>query len=142
RAPYQLQIKNPIRLRDEKYWDDVIQGMIDVVHSSSGTAQRIARDAKYRIAGKTGTAQVIGMSQSQYTRSQDQKKEHRDHAWFIAFAPVEDPRIAMTVLVEHGGHGGSDAAPLARRVMDAYLLGEQPQAAIVQASPNEAQTPE
>jgi penicillin-binding protein 2 len=123
RNPYELQLKNPIRLSNPQFWDDVIQGMVDVVHSSSGTAQRIARNnLQYRIAGKTGTAQVIGMSQSQYVKSEDLKKEHRDHAWFVAFAPVEDPKIAMTVLVEHGGHGGSDAAPLARLVMDAYLL--------------------
>lgn len=124
-TPYQLQLKDPIRLRDDTFWDDVIQGMVDVVHSSSGTAQRIARDnLQYRIAGKTGTAQVVGMTQARYVKSEELKKEHRDHAWFVAFAPVENPRIAMTVLVEHGGHGGSDAAPLARRVMDAYLLGE------------------
>lgn len=122
RTTYRPVLKDPILLRDEQFWDDVIQGMIDVVHSSSGTAQRIARDAKFRIAGKTGTAQVINMSQSHYVKSKDQKKEFRDHAWFISFAPVEDPKIAMTVLVEHGGHGGSDAAPLARQVMDAYLL--------------------
>jgi penicillin-binding protein 2 len=128
RAPYKLQIKDPIRLRNNQFWDDVIQGMTDVVHSSSGTAQRIARDVQYRIAGKTGTAQVIGMSQSQYVKSESLKKEHRDHAWFVAFAPVEDPKIAITVLVEHGGHGGSDAAPLARKVMDAYLLDKLPPA--------------
>jgi penicillin-binding protein 2 len=140
RSPYQLQLKNPIRLKNNQFWDDVILGMTDVVHSSSGTAQRIARDnLQYRIAGKTGTAQVVGMSQSQYTRSEDQKKEHRDHAWFVAFAPVEDPKIAMTVLVEHGGHGGSDAAPLARLVMDAYLLDGQPQAAVQPAAKNPEQ---
>ena len=126
RTPYQLQLKDPIRLSNEQFWDDVILAMTDVVHSSSGTAQRIARDAQYRIAGKTGTAQVVGMSQSQYVKSKDQKKEHRDHAWFMAFAPAEDPKIAIAVLVEHGGHGGSDAAPLARLVMDTYLLNEQP----------------
>jgi penicillin-binding protein 2 len=122
RSPYQLQLKAPIKLRDPRLWDDVILGMTDVVHGAGGTATRIGRDAKYRIAGKTGTAQVVGMSQSQYTRSEDQKKHFRDHAWFIAFAPADDPKIAMTVLVEHGGHGGSDAAPLARAIMDAYLL--------------------
>lgn len=141
RTPYELQLKDPITLRSDKHWQDVIQGMVDVVHSSSGTAQRIAKDAKYRIAGKTGTAQVIGMSQSQYTRSEDQKKEQRDHAWFVAFAPVDDPRIAMTVLVEHGGHGGSDAAPLARLVMDAYLVDQTAADAATAAPPNaETQT--
>ncbi len=137
RTPFVPEVREPIRLSNNQYWDDVIQGMVDVVHTSSGTAQRIARGVKYKIAGKTGTAQVIGMSQSHYVRSEDLKKIHRDHAWFISFAPVEDPKIAMTVLVEHGGHGGSDAAPLARIVMDAYLLDQLPPPSEPKPGPNE-----
>lgn len=139
RTAFKPESREPIRLTNNQHWDDVIQGMVDVVHTSSGTAQRIARDVKYRIAGKTGTAQVIGMSQSQYVRSEDLKKLHRDHAWFMSFAPVEDPKIAMAVLVEHGGHGGSDAAPLARIVMDAYLLDQLPPPAEPTPGPNEDQ---
>ncbi|MBS1202170.1 MAG: penicillin-binding protein 2, partial [Chromatiaceae bacterium] len=76
-----------------------------------------------RIAGKTGTAQVFSVGQSEtYNASRIDKRMH-DHALFIAFAPVEDPRIAVAVIVENGGHGGSVAAPVARRVMDAYLGG-------------------
>jgi penicillin-binding protein 2 len=78
----------------------------------------------YSIAGKTGTAQVFTVKQDQsYDESRVQEKM-RDHALFVAFAPADDPRIAVAVVVEHGGHGGATAAPLAKRVMDRYLLGE------------------
>ncbi|HSC48002.1 MAG TPA: penicillin-binding protein 2 [Gammaproteobacteria bacterium] len=104
-------------------WDIVVRGMTGVT-SSYGTAARIGESAKYAIAGKTGTAQVhakkLGiMGEEDET---DTPKPLRDHALFIAFAPAKDPRIAVAVLVEHGGGGGAVAAPVARQVMDAYLL--------------------
>jgi penicillin-binding protein 2 len=85
-----------------------------------GTARRIRTDA-YRIAGKTGTAQVFTVGQKESYRESQVSERMRDHALFIAFAPVEDPRIALAVIVENGGHGGSVAAPIARQVIDAYL---------------------
>jgi penicillin-binding protein 2 len=70
------------------------------------------------IGGKTGTAQVVGIrKESKYLAEQ-----FRDHAWFVAFAPVEKPEIALSVLVEHGGHGGSAAAPIAKKAIEAYML--------------------
>ena len=91
-----------------------------------GTAAQAGAGAPYAIAGKTGTAQVIGMKQGEkYIESQVQER-HRDHAWFITFAPAEQPTIAMVVLVENGGHGSSTAAPIARKVLDYYLLGKIP----------------
>lgn len=102
-------------------WDLVIKAMEGVV--KYGTAARIG-GGKYTIAGKTGTAQVhakkLGVMGEE--DESDTPKELRDHALFIAFAPAEHPRIAVAVLVEHGGGGGAVAAPVARKVMDAYLL--------------------
>jgi len=97
------------------------------VNQPGGTAAQAGAGAPYRIAGKTGTAQVIGMKQGEKYIESQVHEYHRDHAWFIAFAPAEQPRIALVVLVENGGHGGSTAAPIARKVLDYYLLGKVPQ---------------
>jgi penicillin-binding protein 2 len=105
------------------HWKPVIQGMVDVVHAPNGTAHRIALGATYRIAGKTGTAQVFSLRQDQKYNEKSLPKHLKDHALFIAFAPADDPRIAVAVLVEHGGGGSRAAAPVARKVMDHYLLG-------------------
>lgn len=111
-----------VQVGDAHHWDQIIRAMTDVIESPRGTAKRIQTNS-YRIAGKTGTAQVFSVGQSEtYNASRIDKRMH-DHALFIAFAPVEDPRIAVAVIVENGGHGGSVAAPVARRVMDAYLGG-------------------
>ncbi|CAI8785323.1 penicillin-binding protein 2 [Methylococcus capsulatus] len=109
-----------------EHWDTVIQAMIDVVHSPRGTAKSIAGGLAYHIAGKTGTAQVFSVAQGQKYRESEVSKEMRDHALFIAFAPAEQPRIAVAVIAEHGGHGGSVAAPVARAVMERYLSGSAP----------------
>jgi penicillin-binding protein 2 len=100
-------------------WDITINGMIGA--ATYGTAAAISKGASYAIAGKTGTAQVFTVSRST-TLTQKVAERLKDHAWFIAFAPVEAPRIAVAVLVENGGFGASAAAPIARKVMDAYLL--------------------
>jgi penicillin-binding protein 2 len=102
-------------------WDDVGEAMIQVVEGLHGTARRI-RSKKYRIAGKTGTAQVFTVAQEDEYDEETVEKRMRDHALFIAYAPVEDPKIAIAVIVENGGHGGSVAAPIAKRIMDRYLL--------------------
>jgi penicillin-binding protein 2 len=82
-------------------------------------------DAGYTIAGKTGTAQVIGLKQGEKYDASRIREEHRDHAIFIAFAPAEDPRLAMALLVENGGSGSGTAAPIAREVFDFHLLGKR-----------------
>jgi len=122
-APQPPPVQMPVRAKAN--WQDVIQGMLDVVEGQRGTARRIRTDA-YRIAGKTGTAQVFTVGQGEEYDEDKIDRKLRDHALFIAFAPVEDPRIAVAVLIEHGGHGGAVAAPIARRIMDVYLMGEQP----------------
>lgn len=103
-------------------WNTIITAMKNVVHSARGTARRLKVNLTYSIAGKTGTAQVIGIKQGEEYKEQEIEKKYRDHALFIAFAPVEKPKIAVAVIVENGGHGGSIAAPIARKVMDTYLL--------------------
>ncbi|MGR9086874.1 MAG: penicillin-binding protein 2 [Gammaproteobacteria bacterium] len=101
--------------------DEIIKGMINVVHGAGGTARSIGRDISYQIAGKTGTAQVFSIKQNAKYNEKDIDFKLRDHALFIAFAPAEDPKIAVAVIVEHGGHGGSVAAPIAGQVIKQYL---------------------
>ena len=98
-----------------------MRAMVRTVHGRDGTARGIA-DAPYRIAGKTGTAQVFGLAEDEEYDPETLAERLRDHALFIAFAPADDPRIAVAVVVENGGSGGAVAAPVARRVMDAWLL--------------------
>jgi len=107
------------------HYDDVIKGMIDVVHGEHGTARGIGWNAPYKIAGKTGTAQVKGIGQTETYDAKTTDEFHRDHALFIAFAPADDPKIAVAVIVENGGHGSSAAAPVARKIMDYYLLPDK-----------------
>jgi len=103
----------------------VKRGMVDVT-LPGGTAASVGANAGYSIAAKTGTAQVIGIKQNEKYNEHTINERHRDHALFIAFAPAEDPTIALAVIVENGGHGGSAAGPIARKVMDYYLLGKTP----------------
>jgi penicillin-binding protein 2 len=118
-------------------WDNVIEAMLHVVEGPRGTARRIVTDA-YRIAAKTGTAQVFTVKQDEEYDEAKVDEKMRDHALFLAFAPVEEPRIAVAVIVENGGHGGSVAAPIAKRVMDRYLLGSGDSVAL---SPDQRQSP-
>lgn len=126
RLPIAPKALPPIQLKDNRNWQTVIAAMEETTHSPGGTAYRIGKDAPYRIASKTGTAQVAAMRQDEKeARTLEETPPHlRDHALFIAFAPVDDPRIAIAVLAEHAGHGGAAASPIARQVMDQYLLGE------------------
>ena len=111
----------PIKKTRQQNWDDIRTAMANVVEGPRGTAKRI-RSKEYRIAGKTGTAQVFTVAQDEEYEEEGLAKKLRDHALFVAYAPIEDPQIAIAVVVENGGHGGSTAAPIARRIMDAYLL--------------------
>ena len=104
----------------------VKQGMIGVTQPG-GTAASIGAGAPYTIAAKTGTAQVVGVAQGQKYNASQIDEYHRDHALFIAYAPAEAPKIALAIIVENGGHGGSAAGPIARQVMDYYLLGKMPE---------------
>ena len=127
--PVEPEALAPIELRDPADWDRVVHAMEQVAHLPGGTAYRAFHDAPYRVAAKTGTVQVAAMSQEEKEApKQEDVAEHlRDHALFIAFAPADAPRIALAVLVEHaGGGGGAIAAPIARQVMDVWLLPSKP----------------
>ena len=107
----------------------MVDAMEDVVHRGNkgfrgnGTAWAyIGRDISYRMAGKSGTAQVVEIRQGEEYDEDELEEFNRKHAWFIAFAPADNPKIALSVLVENGGGGSSVAAPVAREVIDAYLL--------------------
>ena len=114
-----------IYVENDLYWDQVISAMVDVAHKPNGTAFRIFKDAKYKIAGKTGTAQVFGLAEDEEYEEENISEKLRDHGLFIAFAPVDDPKIAIAVIVENGGGGSKSAAPVARIVMDHYLLSKE-----------------
>ncbi|MEO5676684.1 MAG: penicillin-binding protein 2, partial [Usitatibacter sp.] len=115
---------DPVKVKPE-HLALVRAAMIDVTRPG-GTAARAGANAGYTIAAKTGTAQVIGMKQGESYNEKRIREEHRDHALFIAFAPAEDPQLAMAILVENGGHGGSTAAPIARVVFDYHILRKKP----------------
>ncbi|MEX5589853.1 penicillin-binding protein 2 [Pseudomonas urmiensis] len=119
--------ENPIDdiiLRDKADWTRVTHGMEQVMHNARGTARAAAAGAQYRIAGKSGTAQVVAIKQGEkYDRNKVQER-HRDHALFVGFAPAEDPKIVVSVMIENGEAGGRVAAPVMRQVMDAWLLDE------------------
>ena len=105
----------------QRYWDLVIDAMTGVVRDLRGTARRAIGKIDYTMAGKTGTAQVVGIKQDERYDASKLAKLQLDHALFIAFAPVENPRIAVAVIVENGEHGSSTAAPMARAIIDAYF---------------------
>lgn len=138
----------PQRLPDvegipEQDWQIVFNGMVGTIQR--GTGRAIGIDAPYTIAGKTGTAQVFSVAQNAKYVEKDVAERLRDHSWFVAFAPVEAPRIALVVLVENGGFGAAAAAPIARKVMDAYLLhkaGSGAPAAAAAAATRSEQVPQ
>ncbi len=110
----------PIITKDS-YWDAIYDGMRAVVHESKGTAKALAEGIQYEMGGKTGTAQVIGIAQNAVYKEEEVAERHRHHGLFIAFAPLEAPTIAVAIIVENGG-GSSAASPVARKVIDAWLL--------------------
>ena len=120
---------------DNKYWDYVHQAMEDVVHSSHGTAVGISQGLNYKIAGKTGTAQVISINEEEEYDSSKIDERKWDHALFIAFAPANDPKIAVGLIVENGEHGSLTAAPIARNVIDAYMTNQTVQEQTVDSNP-------
>jgi len=120
----------PVELADASHWDVVVGGMVGVTNDPWGTARRSQAGAPYTIAGKTGTAQVFSVGQNEKYDEKAIEERMRDHALFIAFAPADDPKLAVAVVVENGRSGSGTAAPIARRIFDAYLLppGEAPSA--------------
>jgi penicillin-binding protein 2 len=117
-------IREPdVTLATPEEWDRVHAGMVGAVtHGTAALA--VGKNSVYPIAGKTGTAQVFSVGQNERYNEKTVAERLRDHSWFIAFAPADNPRIALAVIVENGGWGASAAAPIARKVLDSYLLGE------------------
>lgn len=116
-------LMKPIDIGTPEQWEVVHDGMVGAI--SFGTAHAVGLGAKYKIAGKTGTAQVFTVKQNESTKAKVTDERKREHSWFIAYAPADNPTIALSVLVENGGFGASVAAPIARKVLDAYLLGNE-----------------
>ncbi len=121
-TPHLPRPRETISISEQSHWDMVINSMIDVVHGARGTARAIGKDSPYRIAGKTGTAQVFGLKEEEKYDAAAIEEKLRDHALFIAFAPADAPRIAVAVIVENGGSGGAVAAPIARKILDAFFV--------------------
>lgn len=114
----------------------LVKAAMQAVTQPGGTAAGAGAGAPYTFAGKTGTAQVVAMNTA--GRSISGSARHRDNALFIAFAPVDKPTIALAVMVENGGHGGSTAAPIARKVLDYWFLGQTTAGAAVMPAPGSA----
>jgi penicillin-binding protein 2 len=110
--------------QEPAHWDIVHDAMLGVTADPRGSARAPMQGTTYAVAGKTGTAQVIGIAQNERYREEDIDERHRDHGLFVAFAPAEAPRIALGVVVENGGGGSRAAAPVARKVFDAYFAAE------------------
>tara|TARA_A100001391_G_scaffold164665_1_gene124394 strand:+ start:6385 stop:8274 length:1890 start_codon:yes stop_codon:yes gene_type:complete len=114
-----------IVLNNERDWSRMEHAMEEVVHGDHGTARVMAKDAPYRMGAKSGTSQVFSVGQEETYNEDELAERLLDHALLISFAPVDHPAIAVAVLVENGRHGGSTAGPVARQVMDAWLLNDQ-----------------
>ena len=110
-----------VQIQNEFYWDSVIAAMHDVLQGEVGTARAAGRGAPYRMAGKSGTAQVFSVAQDASYEEEEVEERLRDHALFIAFAPLDEPQIAVAIVVENGSSGSRVAAPIARAMMDSYL---------------------
>lgn len=110
-----------IKLKNERHWDDIIGSMEGVLHNWRGTAYRHGRDLSYKMAGKSGTAQVIGIAQGEKYDASQVALRKRDHALFIAFAPVEDPVISVAVIVENGESGSAVAGAMAKAMVEAWM---------------------
>ena len=110
-----------VEISDDFYWDTIISAMHDVMQGPKGTARAIGVGAPYEMAGKSGTSQVISIGQDEEYDEEELDERLRDHALFVSFAPLENPRIAVAVVVENGSSGSRVAAPIARAIMDEYL---------------------
>ena len=112
--------RTQITLRKESHWNNVFQDMQDVVHGTWGTARATGWGMKFKMAGKTGTAQVFGIGQDEEYDAETVSRKLRDHGLFIGFGPVEDPVLAVAVIAENGEHG-SAMGPVARDLIKRYM---------------------
>jgi penicillin-binding protein 2 len=110
-----------VEISNDLYWENVIGAMHDVMQGPRGTARAVGFGAPYEMAGKSGTAQVVSIAQDEEYDDAELEERQRDHALFISFAPLDEPRIAVALIVENGESGSGVAAPIAKAIMDAYL---------------------
>lgn len=103
-----------------EYLDLIKQSLLGVVHEPHGTGWR-ARIKNTKVSGKTGTAQVVAMKKGDEEEKEVIPYFFRDHAWFVAYAPFKNPEIAIAIIIEHGGHGGTTAAPIAKAIIQSYF---------------------
>jgi penicillin-binding protein 2 len=97
------------------------EGLKEVVNNPKGTAWRAAHIEGIDISGKTGTSQIVGRSNERNVSKKEPSNQFEPHAWFVAYAPSDNPKIAVSVIIEHGGHGSSAAAPIAKEIIETYL---------------------
>ncbi|MDY4479085.1 penicillin-binding protein 2 [[Pasteurella] aerogenes] len=126
--------KDPLLYEDinepkQQYWELAKRGMYNVVNASNGTGRKPFIGTNYHVAGKSGTAQVFSLKENQTYNAGNLVKELHDHAWFVGFAPYENPKMVVAVILENAGGGGSNAGPVVRSVMDYYLNERLPQVA-------------
>ncbi|UYI47793.1 penicillin-binding protein 2 [Vibrio natriegens] len=115
----------PIKDVPKKYWDMAKEGMRRVNHGVRGTARRSFYDMSYETAGKSGTAQVFGLAEDEEYKADEVAEHLRDHALFTGFAPFDDPKVVVTVVLENAGGGSSNGAPVARKIFDRVVLGPE-----------------
>ena len=120
-----IENEEPITNATPQQWQEIMEGMAGTMRGRGTAAATAGRSMTYTIAGKTGTAQVFSLGKNEKYDASKLQERLRDHSWFVAFAPAEAPKIALAVLVENGGYGSTGAAPIARKVMDAYLLDSE-----------------
>lgn len=124
-TPREVQPEPPLTAVTADQWSVIVEGL-ELATGPGGTAAAATAGSPYKIAGKTGSAQVFTIGQNEKYNEKQVSERMLDHALFISFAPAEDPKLAVAVFVENGKHGGSTAAPIARKIFDAYLLPDKP----------------
>ena len=123
-TPRPIQPEPTLTAVNSDQWQVIVDGM-ELATGPGGTAYPATMGAPYKIAGKTGSAQVFSIAQNEKYHEKQLSERLLDHALFISFAPADDPKLAVAVFVENGKHGGSTAAPIARKMFDAYLLPDK-----------------
>ena len=133
--PFREPTDQALVVKDDSYWKVAMEGMYRVINGAEGTGRKAFANTPYKAAGKSGTAQVIGMKQDQKYDAHRLKEEHRDNALFVAFAPYEDPKAVVTLILENAGGGSTQAAPVVRQILDAYLVEPKPETESVPSQP-------
>ena len=119
--PIEKSIRNKVgKVISSENLEIIRKALRDVVNGSKGTGKK-SKLNNIIVSGKTGTVQVVRMKTKQGVKKEEIPYKHRDHAWFVGFAPYEKPEIVVAVLVEHGGHGGATAAPIAKKIIKKYF---------------------